>query len=56
MMKTSIKNVFSSDKDNISENFKNAISTIDKVSSKGIIHKNNANRHKSKISKFVNNF
>lgn len=35
------------------ENFKKATSVLDKVSSKGIIHKNNASNKKSKLYKVV---
>ncbi len=35
------------------ENFKKATSILDKVSSKGIIHKNNASNKKSKLYKVV---
>ena len=55
MMKTAIKNVLNADKKNAPELLKKAISTIDRVATKGIIHNNNAARHKSKISKHVNN-
>ena len=54
MMKTSIKNVLAADKSDAPELLKKAISTIDRVATKGIIHNNNAARHKSKITKFVN--
>ena len=55
MMKTAIKNVLKADKKDAPELLKMAISTIDRVATKGIIHNNNAARHKSKISKHVNN-
>ena len=55
MMKTAIKNVLKADKKDAPELLKMAISTIDRVVTKGIIHNNNAARHKSKISKHVNN-
>ena len=54
MMRTSIKNVLAADKSDAPELLKKAISTIDRVATKGIIHNNNAARHKSKITKFVN--
>ena len=55
MMKTAIKNVLTADEKNISTLFNQAISTIDRVSDKGIIHKNRAAQHKSKLAKFINN-
>ncbi len=55
MMRTAIKNVLKADKKDAPELLKKAISTIDRVATKGIIHNNNAARHKSKISKHVNN-
>ena len=55
MMKTAIKNVLKADKKDAPELLKMAISAIDRVATKGIIHNNNAARHKSKISKHVNN-
>ena len=55
MMKTAIKNVLQADKKDAGELLKKAISTIDHVTTKGIIHENNAARHKSKITKYVNN-
>ena len=54
MMRTAIKNVLNADKKDAPELLKKAISTIDRVATKGIIHNNNAARHKSKISKHVN--
>ena len=55
MMKPAIKNVLSADKKDANELLKKAISTIDRVATKGIIHGNNAARHKAKITKYVNN-
>ena len=55
MMRTAIKNVLASDKNEAPELLKTAISTIDRIATKGIIHNNNAARQKSKITKFVNN-
>jgi len=54
MMKTSIKKVLQADKNDASDLLKQAISTIDQVCGKGIIHKNRASHHKSKLSKHVN--
>ena len=53
MMRTAIKNVLKADKKDAPELLKKAISTIDRVATKGIIHNNNAARHKSKISKLT---
>ena len=55
MMKTAIKNVLQANKKEAPELLKKAISTIDQVVTKGVIHGNNAARHKSKITKYVNN-
>ena len=54
MMKTSIKKVLQADKNEASELLKKAISTIDRVCSKGMIHKNRSSYHKSKLTKYVN--
>jgi len=53
MMRTAIKNVLTADKKDASGLLKKAISTIDRVYNKGVIHRNNAARHKSKITKYV---
>ena len=55
MMKTAIKNVLSSDKKNASDLLTKAISIIDRVCTKGVIHSNNAARNKSKLTRYVNN-
>ena len=55
MMKTSIKKVLNADKKDADALLKEAISTIDRVRSKGIIHRNRASHHKSSITKHVNN-
>ena len=54
MMRTSIKNVLSADKKDSADLLIKALSTIDRVCSKGIIHTNNAARHKSKLTKYIN--
>ena len=54
MMKTSIKKVLLAEKDTATSLLKQAISTIDRVCSKGIIHKNRASHHKSKLTKYIN--
>jgi len=55
MMKTSIKKVMEADKKDAPALLKQAISTIDRVCGKGIIHKNRASQHKSKLNKYINN-
>ena len=54
MMKTSIKKVMEADKKDASSLLNQAISTIDRVCGKGIIHQNRASHHKSKLTKYVN--
>ena len=54
MIKTSIKKVLQSDKKDVSKYLNLAISTIDRVYGKGIIHKNRASHQKSKLTKYVN--
>jgi small subunit ribosomal protein S20 len=54
MMKTSIKKVMEADKKDASTLLGQAISTIDRVCGKGIIHQNRASHHKSKLTKYVN--
>ena len=54
MMKTSIKKVKEADKKDASALLDQAISTIDRVCGKGIIHQNRASHHKSKLTKYVN--
>ena len=53
-MRTAIKNVMGADKKEASVLLTKAISTIDRVCTKGVIHSNNASRHKSKLTKHVN--
>ena len=55
MMKTAIKKVLIANKNDANELLKQAVSTIDRVCGKGIIHKNRASSHKSKLTKHVNN-
>ena len=52
--KNSIKKVLKAEKSDVEGLFKQAISTIDRVYSKGIIHKNRASSHKSKLTKYIN--
>ena len=42
------------DQDKIQKSFKEAISALDKASQKGVMHKNNVARKKSKLSKKLN--
>lgn len=54
-IRTAIKNVLASkDKPTGEKNLKTAVTVLDKVSVKGIIHKNNAAHKKSRLTKFVN--
>ena len=53
-MRTAIKNVLTADKKDASDLLTKALSTIDRVCTKGVIHSNNAARHKSKLTKYVN--
>lgn len=55
MLKTSVKKVYDADKNDADNFLKEAISTIDRVRSKGIIHKNRASQEKSKLTRYVNN-
>lgn len=55
-MRTLIKKVTSStDKQTAEKNLTEAVSLIDRLAVKGILHKNTAARKKSKLTKFVNN-
>jgi len=55
MMKTSIKKVLLSTAKKDAESLKNqAFKVIDKVASKGVIHKNKAANQKSRISRHIN--
>ena len=54
-MRTLIKSVLTADtKKAADEHYSSAVSFIDKMASKNIIHKNNAARQKSKISNDLN--
>ncbi len=57
-MKNTIKDlkkvIDSGDKNKAKEDLNAAIIKIDKALRKGVVHKNKANRHKSKLSKSVN--
>ena len=55
MMKTAIKNVLEiTDKSKVDNKLNKAISVIDRVKSKGVIHKNTASRQKSRIISYIN--
>jgi len=55
-MRTLIKNVLNStDKSTAEENLKKAVSFIDRLSVKGVIHPNNAARKKASLTRHVNN-
>ncbi len=55
-MKTAIKKVLNeTDKNNVSKLADKAFSTIDKIASKGVIHKNKAANQKSRVSKYLKN-
>ena len=53
-MKSALKNALDSTKDNAEETCKSAISAVDRVEGKGIIHKNSANRLKSRVMRHLN--
>ena len=54
-MKTLLKNVRAeNDQAKASASLKEAVSALDKLSSKGLIHKNKAANQKSKLTKHVN--
>lgn len=56
-MRTSIKNVLkaieSGNKEDASAAYKSAVPVIDSMTNKGIVHKNKAARHKSRLSKRI---
>lgn len=55
-MRTLVKNVLeATDKEEAEKYYKEATSYLDKMTSKGLIHENNAARKKSKMTKHVNN-
>lgn len=56
MLRTFIKNVQNQDKKEEAEkSFRSTASLLDKLVSKGIIHKNKAANQKSRLARFVNN-
>ncbi|HDZ12668.1 MAG TPA: 30S ribosomal protein S20, partial [Bacteroidetes bacterium] len=57
LMKTAIKKVrLAETKEIASANLNNAISILDRLAVKGIIHKNNAANKKSKLTQLVNHW
>ncbi len=54
-MKTLVKKVWSTkDKEKAEVALKEAVSSLDKLASKGLIHRNKASNQKSELAKFVN--
>ena len=57
MFRTQVRKVLraiqAGDKDSARQAYGEAVSVIDKTASKGLIHKNKAARHKSRLSKRV---
>ena len=54
-MRTLIKSVLTADsKKSADEHYASAVSFIDKMASKNIIHKNNAARQKSRLTNYLN--
>jgi small subunit ribosomal protein S20 len=54
-IRTALKKVMTAkDKESAEKELKTAVSTLDRISTKGVIHKNNAARKKSKLVKHVN--
>jgi len=55
-MNTLISNVYeATEKEEAQEHHKKAVSYLDKMTAKGQIHRNNAARKKSKMTKYVDN-
>ena len=55
MMRTAVKTIMEvTDKKDSEDKLRNAISVIDRVKSKGVIHKNTASRQKSRITNHIN--
>jgi len=52
-IKKVLKSISDRDKDKSKEYFKEATSVIDKLVAKGLIHKNKASRHKSRLNKQI---
>tara|TARA_Y100001970_G_C14097099_1_gene783312 strand:+ start:406 stop:663 length:258 start_codon:yes stop_codon:yes gene_type:complete len=55
MMKTAVKQVLEvTDSSKAEDKLNSALSIIDKVKTKGIIHRNTASRQKSRITNYIN--
>ena len=54
VLSTVSKKVLNAKKEDAQAEFKNAVKTIDKIASKGIIHKKKASNRKSKLNKHIN--
>jgi len=55
MMKNAVKNIMEvTDKKDADNELRNAISIIDRVKAKGVIHKNTASRQKSRMASYIN--
>lgn len=53
-LKTFVKKARNSEVESADQNLTTAISALDKAAQRGIIHKNQANRRKSRIAKAIN--
>ena len=54
ILSTVSKKVRNAKKEDVESEYKNAVKTIDKIASKGIIHKKNASNKKSRLRKHIN--
>ncbi|MBJ47921.1 MAG: 30S ribosomal protein S20 [Candidatus Marinimicrobia bacterium] len=54
LLSTVSKKVKNATKENAEEMYSSAAKVIDKIASKGIIHKNKASNRKSRLKKFIN--
>ena len=54
-LKTVLKSITDKNKEQSKENFNHAMSVMDKLVSKGLIHKNKAARHKSRLNSHIKN-
>ena len=53
-MNSAISNLLTSPKKDATKQFPEVVKLIDKVASKGVIHKNKANNKKSKLASYLN--
>ena len=53
-MNSAISNLLTSPKKDAAKQFPEVVKLIDKVASKGVIHKNKANNNKSKLASYLN--